>query len=212
MAGYFEEPAVDRIQPEPFDAEDWLIPKNVRDIIHVGRDLLLNEVRLKLQILQPTLAAQGGFAFYRTYANDAEYQILVNNQTEIAGEHSTVIVTNKISSPEPGDPHFPDGRTMHLTDLVIPDKSRWANFAWESFYKHQMTHAWPAPIFATLLEPKANSVRLVGNLKDPDDFRPQPALDRQEVSDVSDVLWDTLGALALCSPVSLDENVTDFRD
>lgn len=189
--------------------EEWLGPRNTRTLIHIYRNSMLDVVREALGRKEPLLATMGGFCLFKTFTDDSEFSILITNNSQICGDRNTVVSVNKLRQPTYDEPVFPNGRVLELTDLTIPDQTKWLKATGETIYRGQHEHTWGVPSFTTLLYRRNETLELYGNLVN-NFFVPQPASNMQEVGEFAESLWSVQSALALCTEMNLCEDITSI--
>lgn len=212
MAHSYEQPPIDDVvRGEPFRVGDWIGMKNYRDAIHVGRNALRGAVHSQIDQLLPLLATHGGSCFFRTPIDGGEYRILVTTDSEITEGQGAVVIVNKEQPSQAGEPHFPDGRTLKLFDLAIPltPKLKWMNASWEILHRGHHTHKWAKPEYATILIPRNEQLRLVGNVAT-EVLVPRPARDLRDVAFDTESLWNAHSALRFCNNSSFEPQITDI--
>lgn len=209
MPGNIPETPKQTQEADCFEPQEWLGQKNSRAIIHIGRDIMLGNVREILRKKEPTMAALGGFCLFRTYIDESEIGILITNNSKISGPRSTVVSINKLRSPEPHERGFPDGRALEMLDVSIPHTSRWLNTSRGTMFRGQHDSSWTRPKTGTLLQPRNGNLDLYGNLAN-GNFTPAPARDTQEVGEDAEALWSVYSALVLCNEVTLCDDITSM--
>jgi hypothetical protein len=211
MSHESEKAPIEQGQPEAFCVKDWLYPRNYRAAVHIGRNVLLKEVRSKLTDLQPFFNTADEACFFKTYAGDAEHRILLTKHERYAQKNSTTVVVNTKRRTENSEPYPIDGQAIDMTDLSIPVSSKWLNHSYETLYRDQHQHRWDAPMYATLIEIKQDSLRLVGNLNR-GVLTPTPARNLDDVEGDMSILWTVNNALSLCTKGSFEPDITTFTD
>lgn len=203
-------PHPEGVTQQVFRPEDWLTGSNYRDIVHIDRDTILSAVRSRLESLIPQLIINGGVCFYRSYADDAEYSVLVTDHYSVAEPGSTVVSVNKIRAPFHTEPHFPNGRVIELLDLILPATTRWQNNSAETMYRHPNDRSWNIPKYSTLLRPKFNTLQVIGNLAQKN-FKPSPPPNMRAVVTDATTLWEAHRALTYCSSSTLEPAITEIE-
>ena len=200
----------EEIGHEVFEPASWLGSRNTRDIFRVMRNTALSATREQLENIRPMLAACGGLCVFHTFADEAEYRILVTNRKEVTDPRNIVVSVNCERTPDANEPYFPDGRIMDLSDIVVPPTGKWLNTSYSTLSRRHHDKRWDSPDSGTILYIRNTSVTLYGHLHY-GDFNPGPARDMQEVGEDAAALWSTCLALQHCTPTNLEEHVKTIK-
>ncbi|MDZ7744230.1 MAG: hypothetical protein U5K77_00505 [Candidatus Saccharibacteria bacterium] len=185
-------------------------PKTYRWITRMNRGLMLQHVRVMLDDFQPTLEANGGYAYYHTYYGDEEYKVLLSNTIEVAHPGSHTVIINKQRSTKYGEAGFPDGTAIELCDGAITPRGKWLNSAIETVLRPDPLVSWDRPNLATILQKTQDGLHIYGNLAD-GGFSPQPPRDLDDIAMDSEMLWKSYEALALCAQSHPEDDIYNLK-
>lgn len=201
-------PESNDVNMEPFLA---VLGSHYKEHFYATRRSMTYWLNERVEALKPSLLKNEGLAYYHTYAHGEEYRVLLTTRPEIAGNSQTLITVNRRCNPLTTEPHYPDGRTMHLIDLVVSSKKpeRLAyehEVIWQGQYEHKLS-----PERATCLYHRDEFLKLHGHIKHTPLHAQNPPKNTSLLKQDVDTLGQVLTALYLCDSSSLIPEVTTVR-
>lgn len=164
---------------------------------------------------QDWLAKRNGFALFEFFHDDSTYRLLWTNQG-IKPRGGTGIAINHIRSSTFGEPGFPDGRTITMTDIVA--KGNRLNVESSTQHRDHHTHNWQTPADTTLLIAKSGQLFGYGNFRNPktqntslQSYQHTP-LQPSRVIHNNQIMHDALWAILNCRGNYINEDLTHFSN
>lgn len=162
---------------------------------------------------QDWLIKKGGFVLFDFSHDDSNYRLLWTTRN-IAPGGSTGIAINQTRSSVYGEPGFPGGQTIKMTDIVV--KSHWLSVESSVQYRNNLTPAWQIPTNTTLLLVQNGQLFGYGNFRNINTQqhnlqsykhippRPNKVINNNQI--MSDALW----AITNCRINHINEDLTHF--